>query len=156
MAATEAGVSDPFVQTIFTREGGTFKKNYTSFIKNSCSIPPPFFFSSAVPKVANITALARLSGTRAILTWQPYTLDTSKGFLTKVEVAYQIIPVTSTRCPSLDSAKVISVNINESRYTFTDLQAEDEYCVAVRAWTARGSSQYSEVQRLPCKLLCCL
>lgn len=101
----------------------------------------------------NITALARLSGTRGILTWQPYTLDTSKGFLTKIEVSYLVVPVTSSRCPSLDNAKIIRIEVNESRYTFTDLQAEEEYCVAVRAWTATGSSPYSEVQRLPRKYI---
>ena len=117
------------------------------------AISPSFLFH-AVPNVPNITALARLSGTRGILTWQPYTLDTSKGFLTKIEVSYLIVPVTSIRCPSsLDSAKIIRIEVNESRYTFADLQAEEEYCVAVRAWTATGPSPYSEVQRLPRKYI---
>lgn len=109
----------------------------------------------AVPKVPNITALARVSGTGAILTWQSYTLDTSKGFLTKVEVAYQSVPVTTTTCPTItdvSGAKVIRVDPpDETMYNFADLQAEQEYCVAVRAWTATGSRGYSDALRLPCK-----
>jgi hypothetical protein len=103
--------------------------------------------------VPNITALARLSGKRGVLTWQPYTLDTSKGFVTNIEVYYQNVPVSSTGCPSsLDSrsAKFIRVGVNESRYIFTELLAEEEYCVAVKAGTAAGNMS-SEVHRLPCK-----
>ena len=109
-----------------------------------------FLFS--VPNVPNITALARLSGKRGVLTWQPYTLDTSKGFLTNIEVYYQSVPVTSTGCPpSLDrSAKIVRVGTNESRYVFTELLAEEEYCVAVKAGTAVGNMT-SNVHRLPCK-----
>ena len=106
----------------------------------------------SVPNMPNITALARLSGKRGVLTWQPYTLDTSKGFLTNIEVYYQSVPVTSTGCPSsLDrSAKIIQVGTNESRYVFTELLAEEEYCVAVKAATAVGNMT-SVVLRLPCK-----
>ena len=42
---------------------------------------------------------------------------------------------------------------NEIRYIFTELQAEEVYCVAVKAWTTAGSSPSSEVQRLPCKFI---
>lgn len=113
-----------------------------------------FSLLSAVPQVPNITALARLSGKDGVLTWQPYSLDTSKGFLTDVEVIYKSVPVSSTGCPgTLDRPNIISINSTESRYVFTYLEAEEEYCIAVRASTAKGSSQYSEVQRLPCKLL---
>ena len=115
---------------------------------------PCIFSFLAVPNGPNITALARLSGTRGILTWQPYTLDTSKGFLTKLEVSYLTVPATSTGCPSsLNNAKIIRVGVNEIRYIFTELQAEEEYCVAVKAWTTAGSSPSSEVQRLPCKFI---
>ena len=112
----------------------------------------PILLSFLVPNVPNITALARLSGKRGVLTWQPYTLDTSKGFLTNIEVYYQSVPVTSTGCPSsLDrSAKIIRVGANESRYVFTELLAEEEYCVAVKAGTAIGNMS-SIVLRLPCK-----
>ena len=104
----------------------------------------------AVPNVPNITTLARLSGTDGLLAWYPYTLDTSKGFLTKLEVSYLTVPVTSRGCPqSLDNAKTISVAVNESGYKFTQLQAEEEYCVAVKAWTAAGPGPSSEVMRLP-------
>ena len=107
-----------------------------------------------MPNVPNITALARLSGTRGVLTWQPYTLDTSKGFLTKFEVSYLTVPATVTGCPSsLNNAKIIRVEVNETRHIFTELQAEEEYCVAVKAWTAAGQSPSSEVQRLPCKFI---
>lgn len=99
----------------------------------------------------NITALARLTGTEAVLTWQPYTLDSSKGFLTKVELAYQAVPVTSKQCPSIDTAKVISIPVNQSMYNFQDLEPEEEYCVAVRGWTSMGTSGYSTQQRLPRK-----
>ena len=42
---------------------------------------------------------------------------------------------------------------NEIRYIFTELQAEEMYCVAVKTWTTAGSSPSSEVQRLPCKFI---
>ena len=100
----------------------------------------------------NVTALARLSGTDAIVTWEPYTLDTAKGFLTNVELAYQSVPVTTRDCPAFSNPKVITINVNQSAYNFTDLQAEEEYCVAVRASTATGSSEYSVRQKLPCEL----
>lgn len=100
----------------------------------------------------NITALARLSGTDAIVTWEPYTLDTAKGFLTKVELAYQSVPVTTRDCPAFNNQKVITINVNQSAYNFNDLQAEKEYCVAVRASTAIGSSEYSVRRKLPCEL----
>ena len=96
----------------------------------------------------NITALARVTGTDGVLTWQPYTLDTSKGFLTKVEVAYQKAAPNIKVCPSIEGAKVIIVGVNQSTYRFSDLVAEEEYCVAVRAWTAAGSSGYSTQQIL--------
>ena len=165
MAATEGGVSEPFVQTFFTREGGknrilllntvpqTPYNLSPSLLPLSLSLYLSLSLSlSSVPNVPNITALARLSGKRGVLTWQPYTLDTSKGFLTNIEVYYQSVPVTSTGCPSLldRSAKIIRVGANESRYVFTDLLAEEEYCVAVRAGTAIGNMT-SVVLRLPCK-----
>lgn len=100
----------------------------------------------------NITTLARLSGTEAVVAWQPYTLDTAKGFLTTVELAYQSVPVTSRNCPTFNNPKVININVNQSMYRFTDLQAEEEYCVAVRGTTAIGPSEYSVQQKLPCKV----
>ena len=101
----------------------------------------------------NITALARQSGKAAVVTWQPYTLDTSKGFLTKVELAIQNVSVNTKQCPSVNNkTNVTNVNVNESYYRFSDLHPEKEYCVSMRAWTANGSSEYSMPQKLTCKL----
>lgn len=97
----------------------------------------------------NITALARVSGTEGVLTWQPYTLDTSKGFLTKVEVAYQRALTSTNMCPPIESAKVITVAVNQTVYPASSLIAEEEYCFAVRAWTSAGSSGFSTQQILP-------
>ena len=47
----------------------------------------------------------------------------------------------------------MEISYNEIRYIFTELKAEEVYCVAVKAWTIAGSSPSSEVQRLPCKFI---
>lgn len=151
--ATNAGLSDPVPQVIYTRQG---RKTRTP----SCMLLHSSKMLFAAPNVPAINTVARLSGPNGIISWNSITPANARGFLTSIELAYEPSERTgSNECPSLDSSKhVVSFrddmfNLYEiSSYSIPDLIPDEEYCVAIQASTSAGSSGYSGPTRMSCEL----
>ncbi len=113
----------------------------------------------SVPVKPQITAAPRTSGEDTRITLQPITPDDAHGYLTRVEVAYSPASSRGDNCDSFDpntvdsnSVLVIEDDLDDSEYSLNGLEAGEEYCVAVKASTALGSSEYSEPFKVTRKL----
>lgn len=111
----------------------------------------------AAPNIPTINTAARLSGANGTISWDPITPENARGFLTSIQLAYEASERTGMdECPSLDVSKhVVTFTDNLyqiSTYSIPDLTPDEEYCVAIRASTSVGPSDYSQPIRMSCEL----
>ena len=107
-----------------------------------------------------ITGVIRRNGTTAVISWDPISYTSAKGHLTEIDLIYGL----STRgdCSDLDITKSpdITLTVDDDLYNISSrsidslLQANNEYCVAIRASTAVGPSAYSRPDKVICKRTC--
>ncbi len=95
-----------------------------------------------------------------MITLQPISPDDAHGYLTRVEVAYKEATSRDDDCSGFNpsevdsnSVLVIEDNLDDSEYSLPGLDAGNQYCVAVRASTALGSSDYSDTFKITRELL---
>ena len=110
---------------------------------------------SSAPVKPRVTSAPRVDGQNAQISWEPITEDDAHGYLTSIEIAYCPKRSENDDCENFDPTTLGDVtvirneqNLGSSVYNLTGLRADLEYCVAVRASTASGSSEYSNPTRI--------
>ena len=128
---------------------------------NQCSITSHtiFFFTCIiiiVPAVPTLLSVHRLSGLSATVDWIPLTQDEARGLLTSLEIAYEpVFDSTLMDCSNLEFVDSETFFVRENLFeqssaNITGLEANREYCVAIRVSTSGGDSGFSNSIKLSC------
>ncbi len=106
-----------------------------------------------------ITGIIRLTGDAAVISWDPITYTSAKGHLTEIDVIYA--PSTTNDCSELDLTKNPNVTYTPqdfdlygtSSHSIDRLEADREYCVAIRVVNDAHTSAYSTPDKVICEFI---